>query len=227
MNLILISKNHIVDNVWTFVFQPSEPITWVAGQYIRVELSHVNPDAKDTKRYFTISSAPFENVVNITTRITDSTFKQALSKLSSGDELSLLSKPDGDFVWQDSNQPIFFIAGGIGVTPFYSIIKQRFHDNLPLKTTLVYVNRTNEIPFKQEFDQWAVNDSTYNVNYEIGVPLTAEYLITNYPNINSSVLYLSGPESMVEIIGNQLQKNGLPKAQLKQDYFSNYTENNY
>ena len=227
MNLIFISKNHIAGNVWAFVFQPSEPMTWVAGQYIRVELPHINPDIKGTKRYFTISSAPFENVVNITTRITDSTFKQALSKLSKGAELSLLNNPDGDFVWQDFDQPIIFIAGGIGVTPFYSIIKQRIHDNLPLNTTLVYVNRTDEIPFKQEFDQWAVDDLTFNVKYEIGVPLTAEYLMTNYPNMNTSVLYLSGPESMVEIIGNQLQKNGLPKSQLKQDYFSNYTENNY
>jgi ferredoxin-NADP reductase len=190
-------------------------------------LSHINPDAKGTKRYFTISSAPFENVVNITTRITDSTFKQALSKLSKGAELSLLNIPDGDFIWHDSHLPIIFIAGGIGVTPFYSILKQRFHNNLPLKVTLIYVNRTADIPFKKDLDQWAVNDSTFIVDYEVGLHLSAEYLITKCPNLNSSIVYLSGPEPMVETIGDQFQKNGLSKSQLKQDYFSNYTENNY
>ena len=165
--------------------------------------------------------------MNITTRITDSTFKQALSKLSKGAELSLLNIPDGDFIWHDSHLPIIFIAGGIGVTPFYSILKQRFHNNLPLKVTLIYVNRTADIPFKKDLDQWAVNDSTFIVDYEVGLHLSAEYLITKCPNLNSSIVYLSGPEPMVETIGDQFQKNGLSKSQLKQDYFSNYTENNY
>jgi len=227
MKLIFENKKQIVDNVWTFEFRSSEPNTWTAGQYIHIDLPHNQPDEKGTSLYFTISSAPFENVIQITTRITDSSFKQSLSQLSKGAELTLLEKPKGDFIWYDSDRPIIFIAGGIGVTPFYSIIKQRVFDGLPLKITFIYVNRNNDVPFKEVFDQWAANDSTFIINYQIGSPLSVEYLVAKCPDINSSFVYLSGPESMVETIGANLQKNGLPKSQLKQDYFPNYSENNY
>ena len=150
-----------------------------------------------------------------------------MSKFSIGDELSLLDKPDGDFVWQDSDNPTIFIAGGIGVTPFYSILKQRVHDNLPLKTTLIYVSRTDEVPFKADFNQWVANDSNFKVYYEVGAPMTVESLAKMRPDINNSLVYLSGPEPMVETLGNQLKEHGLPEVQLKQDFFPNYSEKNY
>ena len=133
MILKLINKKHLVDNVWAFRFQPSELLTWTAGQYVRVELLHENPDEEGTKRWFTNSAAPYEGIMQITTRVTGSTFKQALSKLEEGVELQLIENPEGDFVWQNSDLPIVFVAAGIGVTPFHSILKERVHDQLPLK----------------------------------------------------------------------------------------------
>lgn len=119
MVLKLIDKEHLIDNVWAFHFQPTEPLVWTAGQFVRVELPHDNPDEQGTKRWFTNSAAPHEGIMQITTRVTDSTFKQALAKLVEGDELQLIENPEGDFVWQDSKLPIIFVAGGIGVTPFF------------------------------------------------------------------------------------------------------------
>lgn len=227
IGLKLLEKENLVDNVWAFRFEPTTPLTWVAGQFIRVELPHDNPDAEGTKRFFTVSSAPYEEIVQITTRVTESTFKQALAVLPIGDRLPLLEKPDGDFVWEASDKPLVFVAGGIGITPFRSILKQRAHDHLPLNVTLIYGNRTDDIVFKDEFDSYAQADSQFNMQYVTGEPLTAAKLVELVPNLNASLVYVSGPEPMVEALGDQLKAAGLPESQLKQDFFPNYNESNY
>ncbi|HET8670946.1 MAG TPA: FAD-dependent oxidoreductase [Candidatus Saccharimonadales bacterium] len=141
--------------------------------------------------------------------------------------MPLLEKPEGDFVWDDSDKPLVFVAGGIGITPFRSMLKQRAHDNLPLNVTLVYGNRTNAIVFKDEFDNYAAQNPEFKVEYVTGEPLTAAKLAELVPNLCSSLVYVSGPEPMVEALGNQLKAAGLPEIQLKQDFFPNYTAENY
>ena len=228
MILTLYEKEHLVDNVWAFRFRPSEPLTWTAGQYVRVELPHDNADEEGARRWFTNSAAPYEGILQITTRVTDTTFKQALFQLEIGStNLQLIEAPEGDFVWQDANMPIVFVAGGIGVTPFRSIIKQRMHDGQALNLSLVYGSRSPEVPFKDELSGWMGSDPTLKVHYVSGSPLTAEALIAELPTLNSSLVYVSGPEPMVEALGDDLKKHGLPEAQLKQDFFPNYDENNY
>lgn len=227
MILTLISKENIIDNIWIFRFQPSETLTWTAGQYVRVELPHENPDEEGTKRWFTNSAAPYEGIMQITTRITKSTFKQALAKLEEGDELQLIENPEGDFIWQDSALPIVFVAAGIGVTPFHSILKQRAHDGLSLNATLIYASRTDELPFKEELREWSAADSRLTVKYIVGEVLTGERLQELVPNLNHSLVYVSGPEPMVETLTAQLLDRGLPMAQLKRDDFPNYNEQNY
>ena len=228
MILTLYEKEHLVDNVWAFRFRPSEPLTWTAGQYVRVELPHDNPDEEGARRWFTNSAAPYEGILQITTRVTDTTFKQALFQLEIGStNLRLIEAPEGDFVWQDANMPVVFVAGGIGVTPFRSIIKQRIHDGQALNLSLVYGSRSPEVPFKDELSEWMSADPTLKVHYVSGSPLTAEALIAELSTLNSSLVYVSGPEPMVEALGDDLKKHGLPEAQLKQDFFPNYDENNY
>lgn len=227
MGLELKEKENLVDNVWAFRFEPTTPFTWTAGQFIRIEVPHDDPDAEGTKRWFTISSAPYEGIVQITTRVTESTFKQALAALPIGERLPLIEKPDGDFVWQDSDKPLVFVAGGIGITPFRSILKQRAHDNQPLNVTLIYGNRTDAIVFKDEFDSYTARDSEFTVQYITGEPLTATKLAELIPNLNLSLVYVSGPEPMVRALGSDLKTQGLPTAQLKTDEFPNYTDENY
>ena len=227
MTLQLIEKEHLVDNVWAFRFKPDGPFSWTAGQYVRVELPHDNPDTEGTERWFTNSAAPFEGIMQITTRVTESTFKQALSKLEPGDELRLIENPEGDFVWQDSDLPMVFVAGGIGITPFRSILRQRAHDGQPLPVTLVYGGRTADVPFRGELDELAAAHPEFKVHYVIGAPLTSEGVAEVVPNVNGSLVYVSGPEPMVEALGDDLKQHGLRAAQLKQDFFPNYNENNY
>jgi ferredoxin-NADP reductase len=227
MKLKLKAKEHLTDNIWAFRFEPSEKTSWVPGQFIRVEIPHDHPDQEGTKRWFTVSSAPYEGFMQITTRVTDTTFKQSLAAIPAGGEVALLEAPDGDFIWQNSHKPRVFIAGGIGVTPFYSMLKARFHAREPLDVALVYGGRTADLPFRAEFDQWAAADSHFKVYYIIGEPLTPASISALEPALNISLVYLSGPEPMVEALGNQLKAAGLPEDQLKQDFFPSYTEANY
>jgi ferredoxin-NADP reductase len=227
MVLTLIDKKHLIDNVWRFRFKPDGPFTWTAGQYVRVELPHDSPDAEGTKRWFTNSAAPYEGIMQMTTRLSDSTFKQALAKLEPGDALQLIEPPEGDFVWQDSDLPIVFVAGGIGVTPFHSILKQRVHDQQPLNATLVYGSRTPDVAFKDELAEWQAADPRLKIHYVVGAPLTAESLTRLLPDINRSLVYVSGPDPMVQALSKDLMAHGLPEAQLKQDKFLNYDQTNY
>jgi ferredoxin-NADP reductase len=227
MILTLIEKAHLVDNVWAFRFKPEGPFDWTAGQYVRVDLPHENPDTEGTKRWFTNSAAPFEGIMQITTRVTETTFKQALSKLEPGDELQLIEDPEGDFVWQDSELPIVFVAGGIGITPFRSILKQRVHDGQPLDVTLVYGSRTTDVPFKDELEQWQSANPGLHVHYIVGAPLTAEAIAEVVPDLNQSLVYVSGPEPMVQALSSDLAKHGLPAEQLETDEFPNYDQTNY
>jgi ferredoxin-NADP reductase len=228
MILTLYEKEHLVDNVWAFRFRPSEPLVWTAGQYVRVELPHDNPDEEGARRWFTNSAAPYEGILQITTRVTDTTFKQALFQLEIGStNLQLIEAPEGDFVWQDANMPVVFVAGGIGVTPFRSIIKQRIHDGRALNLSLVYGSRSPEVPFKDELSEWMSADPTLKVHYVSGSLLTTEAIFAEIPTLNSSLVYVSGPEPMVEALGDDLKTQGLPESQLKQDFFPNYDENNY
>ncbi|HSX28253.1 MAG TPA: FAD-dependent oxidoreductase [Candidatus Saccharimonadales bacterium] len=228
MILTLIEKEHLLDNVWAFRFEPSEPLEWMAGQYVSVELPHKDPDGEGTRRWFTISSAPYEKILQITTRVTQSTFKQALSQLNVGDTaLQLLDKPHGDFVWEDSDKPLVFVAGGIGITPFHSMLKQRAHENLPLHVTLIYASRTPEVPFKDELQAWIEKDPQFKVQYVVGEPLTAARLMALVPTLNQSLVYLTGPQPLVVPLADDLEAQGLPEAQLKQDFFPAYTKHNY
>lgn len=228
MQLTLIDKSLVIDNVWKFVFEPTEPQEYTPGEYVRVKLDHENPDDEGPKRFFTNSAPPYEGVIQITTRVTDSTFKQALHNLPVGDDSLEMIKPhEGDFVWEDTDKPIIFVAAGIGVTPYYSILLQRVHDGNNIPATLLYAGRNELLPWRQEFAALEESNPEFKVEYQIGEHITAENLQKQFPDLNNSVVYLSGPEAMVDEVGEQLKSNGLPEEQLKQDWFPNYDDSSY
>jgi ferredoxin-NADP reductase len=223
VTLSLIRKLPEGGNIWSFIFKPSVPLTWTAGQFIRIELPHVLPDDEGTKRYFTIASPPHEAVVQITTRITSSTFKQALAALPEGGKLGLLDHPTGDFIWPHTNLPLIFAAQGIGITPFYSMLRARLHDRQPLATTLLYANLKAPIPFETTLRQWAAEHPEFQLALS-DQPITARSLHQLQPHLAGSLLYVSGPGNLVELLGPPYN---VPGAQLKQDFFPNYPHASY
>jgi ferredoxin-NADP reductase len=228
MKLRLVEKQPMIDNVWAFVFEPEEPQEYTAGQYVRVQLDHDNPDDEGPKRFFTNWAPPYEGVVQITTRLTGSTFKQALASLDVGDDSLQLIKPhEGDFVWQDSDKSLSFVAAGTGVTPYYSILFQRVQEGEPFPATLVYVGRNELLPWRNEFAALEESNPEFTVVYQIGEQFTPENLHQRFPELNQSLVYLSGPEPMVEDVGESLKQAGLLEEQLMQDWFPNYSNQDY
>lgn len=228
MKLSLVRKEHLIDNIWSFVFEPEHSLDYEAGQYVRVRLDHPNPDDEGPKRFFTNSAAPHEGVLQITTRLTGSTFKNALDKLKVGDtDLEMINPPEGDFLWQDTDRPILFVAAGIGVTPYHSILKERVHDGKQIPATLLYNGRTDALPWKDLFAEMSAAHPEFSVVYQIDERISEEKLRSRFPLLNDSLVYLSGPEQMVEDIGDALKDGGLKEDQLMQDWFPNYGDENY
>lgn len=225
MRLKLLEKKVETQGIETFIFQPQEAVTWKAGQFFHYVLHHEPTDDRGSDRWFTNSAAPFENVVRITTRFTDekrSTFKKALRNLPVGESIEV-SDLDGDFTLDDPNKQYVFIAGGIGVTPFRSIIKELDHGGQPINITLLYANRDQQIAFKDEFEAIAKNHPEFQIHYIFSPEHVGESKIRQFvPDITQPIFYVSGPEPMVESLGNMLKSMGIAEDHIKQDWFPGY-----
>lgn len=210
-------------NAKTFVFE-RDGLDWVAGQYQKYVLPQAGSERKDNQRFFTISSAPTEKTINISTRVSDSAFKTVLNKLQPGDTIETYG-PEGDFVWdKETKRPIVLVAAGIGVTPYRSMLLERAASKLPLNAALIYFNRDDEIPFLDEFKKLAAEHSEFKLLPIVGERVSAERILELAPQAKDGTLYLSGPEPMVETIGEELKKKGVI---LKQDWFPGYTAENF
>jgi ferredoxin-NADP reductase len=227
MKLTLIDRIELTSDVVSFVFRPEKSFSWIAGQFLTYTLDHPNPDKEGTSRYFTISSAPYEGQVVITTRITNSTFKQALNVLPIGGEIEA-SPPDGDFFVRQPKGKYVFIAGGIGITPFHSIIKQLAHEEKTIDLLLLYANRTKEeIVFKAELDGLS-STMGFDIIYIVEPEKIDQETIRRYvPDLAEPTFYISGPEPMVEALDKLVKDLGVSDERRKQDFFPNYTGINY
>jgi ferredoxin-NADP reductase len=111
--------------VTTFHFLPEHPLRYRAGQYVELTLPHKNPDDRGVERSFTLSSSPTERFISITTKTNidnPSSFTRALQNLKQGDELQV-SEAKGDFVLPSNPKtPLVFVARGLGITPFRSML---------------------------------------------------------------------------------------------------------
>src|SRR4051812_47232559 len=155
MKLVLKSKMPVQEGVISFDFEPEEPIGWEPGQYLHYVLQHENADERGLERWFTISSAPYEKDIMLTTRFDGqlkSSFKTALQDMEAGDVIEA-DGPKGKFVLQPGQHRHVFIAGGIGVTPFHSMLKQFAHDGNVPDIDLLYANRDDNFIFMDELEK--------------------------------------------------------------------------
>lgn len=223
MKLKLIDKKTETENVQSFIFEPEEKIIWEPGQYMHYVLQYPNPDDRGEERWFTISAAPFEEKIAITTRFAPekgSTFKQRLAQLSKGDTVEA-DGPEGDFVLRKGNFKHVLIAGGIGITPFRSMLLQQDHDQQQIKADLLYLNRDDNFVFGPALEKLSDNHPDFRflrfVNKKI---IKAD--LTDYLKENNAVYYLSGPEAMVEAYEGLLESLKVDKANIITDYFPGY-----
>jgi ferredoxin-NADP reductase len=206
---------------------------YTAGQFTELTLKHPEPDERGVKRWFTLSSSPTDELVSITTRYAgddkSSTFKKTLFALQPGDKVELADAM-GDFVLPKHVQtPLIFVAGGIGITPFHSMFKWLADTGEQRDIRFLYaVNTEDDIIFQDTYDKAGVHATII-----VGNPseawgglrgrLDAETILGIEKPNDDSLIYLSGPEPMIEALEAGLQKHGVDKRQIVGDFFPGYT----
>jgi ferredoxin-NADP reductase len=219
-------------NIRTFYFRPELPVHYTAGQYTELQVPHKNPDKRGDKRWFTISSPPKSEFLTVTTKYAggdkSSSFKKALFALKPGTTLDA-ADPMGDFVLPKIIQtPLIFVAGGIGVTPFHSMLEwlAATHEERPIRM-LYGVRNEDEMIFQETFKKTAVEPTVV-----VSEPsdawggergrLSADLVLGLEKPSEDTLVYVSGPEPMVQSLAKDLHKAGLDKRQIVTDEFPNY-----
>ena len=224
MKLKLIQIKPEVENVRTFVWESDEPVEWQPGQYMHYVFPHPDEDDRGEERWFTISAAPFEKHLQVTTRFTEpqgSSFKKALKALRLGDTIQA-DGPKGKFVITEPDRKHIFVAGGIGITPYRSMLAQLDHDGQDLKIELLYANRDQNFVFGEELAAFAARRSNFHIHKFVGERRIEEADLKPYADDPQAIIYLSGPEPMVEAFEETLQKLGVPEDRYKTDFFPGY-----
>ena len=227
----------------------NKTLNYNAGQFAFFDIGQVYNDPKGPIRHFTISSSPTENFIMFSTRIRDSPYKKRLLTLEKGAKVKFRG-PEGQFVLhQDYSKYTVFLSGGIGVTPFRSMIKYATDMQLPVPIVMFDSNRDrNNILFKKEFDDWASINKNLKIIYTISEekeeqhneqsPLSTanewkgeygridkamilKYVDTNV--LNNSIFYICGPPSMLKSMQALLQEDlEIPKERIKIEEFTGY-----
>lgn len=218
-------------HIATFWFRPEKKPDYVAGQFTELHLAQTQPDDRGDNRWFTLCSSPTEDLLAITTKFArhSSTFKEQLRKLEPGDEVHL-AEAMGDFVLpKDSSLPLVFVAGGIGITPFRSIITWLRDTKQKRNITLLYsVAQEEDFIFTKDLDCKGLNVIRVAATHEptwtgLSGHLTADRILELAPARAETLYYLSGPEQMVEVFTRDLKKKGVADKKVVTDFFHGYS----
>ncbi|MBI2103750.1 FAD-dependent oxidoreductase [Candidatus Woesebacteria bacterium] len=239
MKLTLVEKKEVAKDTKSFIFEPEKEVKWLPGQYFYFTLPKLtHNDPKGATRHFTIYLSPTEGKnIGFTTRIRDvSGFKQSADELKIGDVIEG-EGPEGTFVLDENEVgEHVLLAGGIGITPFRSIIKYNIDRGLKdIKLHLLYANSTpEEIAFRKELESWAKANENIKVDMTVSQPdkgwqgLTGRIdepmiksLATNY-NLQTTTFWLCGPPPMVEATEKILGGMGISSGRVRSEKFTGY-----
>lgn len=216
MRLKLTGKNNETAAIWSFRFEPQDTVSWKAGQSIRLELPRRTWGY--TERRFTISSAPHERHLQITTRLSDSEFKQSLADLELGAVIDGYNI-EGAIHWGAPDRPKLFIAGGTGITLFRVALAQAYHDKQDPHITLFYSAKDTPLLFEQELRGWQATRRNF-IMHTKSRRFTAQEILEAAPLIHDSLIHIAGPQAMVDGMQQQLRTAGLTDTQLHSQFLS-------
>jgi ferredoxin-NADP reductase len=221
-------------------FQFEKPASWTykAGQFVDITL--LNPpetDAEGNTRGFSISSAPEEPTIMVTTRLRDTAFRRVLRKMPLKSEVRI-EGPFGNLtLHKDATRPAVMLAGGIGITPFRSMIVNATKEKLAHHIFLFYSNRRPEdTAFLQEFQTL----ETQNPNFNLIATMTeveksslwkGEVGMIDHKMLDRHlkawywarpIFYIAGPPQMVRDLQTMLTKAGVDSDDIRTEEFSGY-----
>jgi len=233
--LRLKGKQKLAPKIIEFIFTADRRFAFLPGQYLEWTLAHRHADNRGNRRYFTIASSPTEPDIHLVVKIFEqsSSYKKALSSLNIGDRI-VAGQLDGEFTLpKNPEKKIVFIAGGIGITPFRSMLQYIIDTKQKRDVVLLYAaTNSAEFVYQEIFtqaEQYGVK-TVYVVTARTGLPTAEaragridraliESEITNY---QQRTYYLSGPPGMVTAYRELLLSLGIGRRQIKTDYFPGY-----
>ncbi len=218
--------------VYDYVFRPDRSLRFAAGQYLEWTLPLPSADSRGNRRYFTIASGPAEEALRLGVKIVPkgSAFKRGLSQLQPGDRI-VASQLAGSFTLpRNRKEKLAFIAGGIGITPFRSMLEELLAKGEPRPITILY--GANSI------DEIAYADILKRAREELGIPtwyavrdpqgaapgmsiglVDAHMIAGRVPDYLERIFYVSGPQAMVSATRKVLRELGVPRHRIRTDFF--------
>lgn len=222
------------NDAFSFFFRRDSQFDYLPGQYLKLSLPIKHPDARGSSRFFTIASSPTEkNYIMITARILQSSFKIALHNLKPGDTAQMMG-PFGRFV-ADSPGSYVFLAGGIGITPFRSMViftrDKKLHSDIKLFASF---RKVDDLVFFDELSKVASDYPRFQFIPTITQPeecknwqgemgrIDKEKIKRYIENIDVPMYYIAGPQTMVDLMFQLVQGLGVVPDHLKKEHFPGY-----
>jgi len=233
----LLNRVEVAEGTIAFHFEKPTGFDFKPGQ--SADLTLPNPpetDAEGNVRTFSIASAPFEDQLMFATRMRDTAFKRSLKKMPLGTVVKMDSAMGSFTLHKNSAKPAVFLAGGIGVTPFSSIVRQADHDRAPHKLYLFYSNRRPEdAPFVEVLQ----NLEKTNPQFRFIATMTEmrrskktwngeteridQEMLSKYLNeLRGPIYYVAGPPALVSGMRKMLVASGVDEDDIRSDEFSGY-----
>lgn len=239
LDLPLKWKKQLSPDTFAFAFNRVQNFKFIPGQYMEWTLPHKNTDSRGNRRYFSIASSPSENDIMMTVKFYNpsSSYKKTLLNMVEGQSI-IASQVAGDFTLpQDLKKPLVFIAGGVGIAPFRSMIQYLLDKQLQSNIVLFYSNRTaNEILFSDTFQKAEsygvktiytltdINNIPEDWQWEKGY-ITQDLIKQKLPDYTQRTYYISGPQLMVQNFEKLLLGMQVKKRNIITDFFPGYAEN--
>lgn len=237
LSLTLHNKTRLSTDTYLYDFGIVKNLKFTPGQYFEWTLPHPSPDTRGNRRYFSIASGRKENLLMaVKFYEPSSSYKKALFNLQSGDKI-IATGLAGDFVLPKNTKiPLVFIAGGIGITPFRSMIEDIVERKQQVDICVIYANKgVEDIVFKEELERarnlgvktfYVLTDKSKIPSDWSGLTghIDTEMIKKAIPDFSNRVFYISGPQLMVQNFEKMLRDLRVKKRQIKSDFFPGYVE---
>ncbi len=223
----IVSREMVAESTLALTIARPTDFEFTPGQNTLVSIP--GPHAEHLKE-LTIASAPYEREIVLATRIRNSKFKDALYALRVGDAITLRSASGG--LWSESAAPQVWLSGGIGITPFRSIVRELIHTGGPLDVTHIHSDRSHaRVPFAAEFESYTREHSGYQFiptmtsearQDERKGRINADMLTELVPTHAECTFSVVGSESFVASMRSVLATLGISQSCIRTERFEGY-----
>lgn len=232
------AREEIAEGTMAFRMRRPGGFDFKPGQAIDVILtsSASAPDDQSARHTFSIVTAPFENDLMVATRMRDSAYKRALKSMTVGSPITI-DGPSGSLgLHKDLARAGILIAGGIGITPFMSMLRQAAQDRRQQRLMLLYSNRRPEdAAFLAELQQLEARNPNFKLvatmtemqashlpwDGQKGL-VTGELVGSVVGDLSAPIFYVAGPPGMVEAMRQTLNAAGIDDDDIRSEEFYGY-----